>query len=242
MKRCISIAAASGLAVAGLRAWLYAVALDEKNLLISFHPLELLLWAVTAVTVVVLVLQVRKLPKACETAAPSGVAAALGCFALAAALVPELLELAGNAAALMDRLCLPVGAVAIPGMIFVGICRLRGKMPFFGCHVVLCVWICLHLVVIYRVWSGDPQLMDYVLPMLANVCLGLFAYQLAAWEAGTLSLRGLLSWGLLTVFFCAASLGSASPLFYVAGAFWALTNLCRLSSDSGDPGESGKEL
>ena len=60
MKRMITAAAALGLAVAGLREGLYAAALDEKNLLTPFHPLELLLWAITAVAAVVLLRWVRK--------------------------------------------------------------------------------------------------------------------------------------------------------------------------------------
>ena len=241
MKRSITAAVVPGLAVAGLRAWLYAVALDEKNLLIPFHPLELLLWAVTAVTVATLLWWARKRSSACGEA-PSGRIAALGCFALALALVPEVLSLRGNAFTLMEKLSFWGGALCVPGMFCAGISQLRRKAPFFAFHALLCVWICLHLVVTYRVWSGDPQLMDYVFPMLANVCLGLFAYQVASWEAGSFSAGGVRFWGLMSLFFCAASLGSADSLFYAAGAVWALTNVCRLSPVSGNPGESGKEL
>lgn len=241
MKRMIAAAAGSGLAVAGLSCWLYAAALDEKNLLTPFHPLELLLWAVTAVAVAALLWGVRKCDTAAGTEASSGVAAAMGCFALAAALVVEVLPYTGYAPDLMEKLCLFGGVLTAPGMVWVGFCRLRGKQPFFGCHALLCVWVCLRLVVNYRAWSGDPQLMDYIFPMLASVCLGLFAYQLAARDVGTFSPRGILGWGLLTVFSCAASLGSTSFLFYAAGAFWALTALCRLSPVPGSSGDSGKE-
>lgn len=241
MKRMITAAAALGLAVAGLREGLYAAALDEKNLLTPFHPLELLLWAITAVAAVVLLRWVRKRGNAYGEA-PSGLATALGCFALALALVPELLALRGDYLSLMQKLCLYGGILAILSVACVGICRLRGKQPFFGCHALLCVWLCLRLVVNYRVWSGDPQLMDYVLPMMANVCMGLFAYQQAAWDVDTVSPRSLLCWGLLAVFFCMGSLGSENPLFYAAGAVWALTNLSRHSPASGYPRRTGKEF
>ena len=241
MKRRMTAAAVSGLVIAGLREWLYAAALDEKNLLMPFHPLEMLIWAITAVMAVVLLLWVRKRGYAYGEV-PTGLAAALGCFALALALVPEVLALRGDFLSLMEKLCLYGGILAVPSVACVGICRLRGKTPFFGFHALLCAWICLRLVVIYRVWSGDPQLMDYVLPMMANVCMGLFAYQQAAWDVNSASPRSLLCWGLLAVFFCMGSLGSEEPLFYAAGAFWALTNLSRHSPASGYPRRAGKEF
>ena len=241
MKRSITAAAVLGLAVTGLRAWLYAAALDEMNLLTPFHPLELLLWAVAAVAVAMLLLWVGKKGNA-YGALPSGMAAALGCFALSAALVPEVLALLGNTVSLMEKLCLGTGILSIPAMAWVGVCRIRGKKPFFCCHALLCVWICLHLVVSYRAWSGDPQLMDYVFPMLACVCMGLFAYQHAAWDAGTPSPQDLLAWGLLSGFLSAASLGSGEPLFYAAAGFWALTNLSRHYPSAGYPRKDGKEL
>lgn len=227
MNRKITAVAVSGLAVAMLRAGLYQVALDEKNLLTPFHPLELLLWAVTAVAVAGVAWWVWKEAAATEETIPSGMAAALGCFALAAGIAPELLSLGTGPMGLMEKLCMILGVAAAAGMVLAGLARLRGKMPFFGIHEVLCAWISLRLVVAYRIWSADPQIMDYVLPMLANVCLGLFAYQLAAWEVGSCRRRGLWGWGLLAVFFCAASLGSAGSLFYVAGGIWGLTTLCR---------------
>lgn len=238
MKRSMTVAAVAGLAVAGLRAGLYAVALDEKNLLTPFHPLELVLWAVTAATVAVLLWRLRK--RDSDPEIPSG-AAALGYFVLAAALVPEVLSLRGSAPGLMEKLCFFGGILAVPGMVWVGIGRLRKQSPFFGFHALLCVWMCLRLVVAYRVWSGDPQLMDYVLPMLASVCLSLFAYQQTAWDVGRISHLGLRFWGLLSVFLCAASVGSQSSLFYAAGALWALTALCRPAPVPGSAGDSGKE-
>jgi len=228
-----------------LRRELYAVAVDEKNLLVANHPLELALWAVVLAGTALIGLTVRKLDGSCvyeDNFQPSALAG-LGHFLMAYAIGMMVLlnDFQGS-----DRIALiqrVLGIVAVPGLLWGGISRMRGKKPFFLIHGVLCLFLLLNIISRYQSWSGNPQLQDYVFELLAAVALILFSYHCAAFEAGIGKRRGLLAAGLLAVLLCGGALADAeNPGLYAGGAVLAMTNLCRLDPppkkvevDSHDP-------
>jgi len=219
---------ALGLLTWGLRTALYAAALDEKNLLRSGHVLSYMVWAVTAAAVAVAAagaLRQRGSEKYADHFGPN-VPGAAGAAVLGIALGITVFAM-GTPFTLLEKLRFAAGVACVPGMLYVAVCRLRGKQPLFLCHSLLCVFLALYLVSHYRLWSGNPQLQDYVFGMLALVVLALFSYQQAAFDVDSGKPKLQLLTGLLSGFLCTAALCRTEyPWLYVAGAVWSLTNLC----------------
>lgn len=225
------LAAGMGLFALVLRLCQSLIGVDEKGLLIPFHPFALLLWLLTAVAAVLTVLQVRTLDGSRRYAgnfAPS-MSAALGCFAMAAGILFTLL-LGPDAAMRLELVRNLVGFLSIPSLIWVGICRKKGSRPFFGFHAIVCVYLMLHTITRYQSWSSQPQLLIFLFPMMGCVLLTLFSYYQAAFDVGMGQRRMQLGTGLLGAYFCFAALAGGQDLpLYAAGGIWMLTNLCSLT-------------
>lgn len=219
-----------GIAALALRLGLYRFAQDARGLLNPGDPLNIALWAVTGFTAVLVCLVTAGLDgslKYADNFRPSA-PAALGCFALAAGTAVTLL-LSLPVWTRLEVLRSIAAALAVPALIWVGICRWRGKRPSFLFHTVVCLYLTFHAVSHYQAWSSRPQLQDYLFAMLASVLLTLFAYYQTAFDVGLGKRRMQLATGLLAAFFCIAALaGGEDVLLYLAGALWALTGLCRL--------------
>ncbi len=215
-----------------LRRGLYLHAVDARGLLISRHPLEIALWAVVLAGVAVIIGIVWKLDgsNAYEENFDASASAALGYFLLAYVIGMMVLLNNFQGTDQIARLQRILGAIAVPGLVWGGIRRIRGKMPFFGIHVVLCLFLLLYLISWYQLWSGNPQLQDYVFDLLAAVALILFSYQCAAFEAGVGKRNMQLGFGLTAILFCGAALGRTEMTgLFAAGMVWAVTDLCRLA-------------
>lgn len=220
---------------------LYTTAVDEKGLLLPGHPLELGLWAVILAGAALILLAVRKLDGSNEyeeNFRPSGLAALghflMGCTVLLMALLHEL-PLGGS----ITQIWKALGILCGPAMVWSGFCRMKGKKPFFGIHGGLCLFLLLYLVSRYQSWSGNPQLQDYVFELLALVCMTLFAYHCAAFEAGIGNRRMQLAFGLLVMLLWgAANFRAQVPGLFFSGMAWALTGLCSLTPPKKDEGDA----
>lgn len=219
-----------GVAALLLRAGMYLLGTDEKGLLIAAHPMNLLVWAVTAAAALLILVSVWKLDGSqrytdnFEASSP----AALGSFVLAAGIA--LFVLTGWS--MYPRLIILrnlLGLLAVPALILAGLHRWQGKRPFFLLYAVVCVFLTLYAISSYQSWSSRPQPQDYVFDMAGGILLALFAYYQTAFCIGMGKRRMQLGTGLLAVFFCIAALaGGRDMLLYLCGGVWALTNLCNL--------------
>ena len=216
-------AAASGCA---LRAAHYAFGTDGRSLLAENHWSVWGLWIITlAFAAALLLLGGSISSRGTDTNRPSPAAAA-GCFALGAALLISALGSFGDFPMTADFLIWALGLCAGGGMIAVGICRFTGKKPYFLMHALLCLYIALRTVAMYRQWSADPQLQDYGFYITAHATLMLTAYHHAAFDAGMGNHRFLWLLSLGTVFLsCAALPRCEDALLMAAFALWAFTNL-----------------
>lgn len=230
------LAAILGSAAGVLRAALLLLGTDEKGLLIPGHPLDILVWVITAAAILGVAALVRKLDGSQQydhNFAPSG-AACLGCFALAAAIAVTTLTGLGGFAKL-DRIRDICGLLAIPAALWAGICRRKGTRPFFLFHAAVCLYLTLYAVSRYQSWSSLPQLQDYVFSVLASCLLPLFGYYQTAFDVDMGNRRMQLGTGLLAAFFCITALaGATDPVLYLGGAIWTLTNLCSLNPRDDD--------
>lgn len=232
-----------GLGVLGylLRTGLYAAAVDEKGLLLRGHPLEWALWLLAALTGVLVPVFVQKLDgsnKYEHNFGPSGIGAWFtGLFALLGVGGTVLLE--GPGMTRLELAGFACGVLAAGTLIRAAVLRRRGSKPSFLPYCILCVYLALYMINHYRLWSGDPQLMDYVFQLFAVIFLTLFAYQQSAFCLGLGDRRTLLTAGLLGTFACAVSMSGS--LLSAMGLLWCLTNLCSLEPVPPEPEEPAEE-
>lgn len=230
IRRMPAAALALGGVCLALRLGLYAVAVDEKGLLLRGHPLEKILWAVAAAACLLVALVVWRREGSDryeENFAPSA-GAAFGHFLLAGGIALTVLTNVPGVFGTLGFVWKLLGLLSVPLLLWAGVCRLRGKKPLFLIHGVLCVFLLIHIMNQYQRWCGNPQLMDYVFALLGSMMLAFFAYYTAAFEAGCANPRMHLLSGLLAVLLCTGALSGAEfPLLYLGGTAWALTDLCR---------------
>lgn len=214
-----------------LRVGLYLFSKDGRGLLITSHPLNILVWVVTAAAALAAILSVGKLDgsrRYADNFGPSN-SAALGSFALAVGISATLLT-SGFSALRLEQIRNLVGLLAVPSLIRIGLCRRQGKRPFFAFHALVCLYLTLHAVSHYQAWCSRPQLQDYFFSVMGCILLTLFAYYQTAFDVGLGKRRMQLATGLLAGFVCIAALaGGQDMLLYGTGALWALTGLCRLT-------------
>lgn len=223
-------AALMGIGGALLRLLVMLLAVDRRGLIQPGHILVILLWAVTGLTVLLVTLPVLKLGGSRKynlNFFPSK-AAAFGCGLMAlCVLVTAAFSLERSG---LGYLRYGMGLAAGSCLIFLAYSRFQGISISFLFHCIACIFFAIHMVSRYRIWSGNPQLLDYVFEVFACVGLMLFAYQQAAFELGMGKRRMQLWLGLLTAYCCLTALPGASyPLLYLGGAVWTLTNLCTLT-------------
>lgn len=211
------------------RGILYLTGVDEKGLLIPWHLCEILVWLLTLAAAAGILVMLPQISGSnhCEEAFCRGKAhLAVGILAAAGIAVTTVTEFQPYGA-LIDWLSLLFGVLAVAGTAASGWCRSRGKRPNFLFHGALCVYLALRTVCRYRVWSADPQLMDYFFSLMAGLLMMLTAYHHAAFDAG-MGNRKLLtafSWG--GIFCCLTALSSVTweSLLYLALLLWTLCNL-----------------
>ena len=214
-----------------LRLELYLSAVDGKNLLVPGHPLEVLLYGLTGLTMVAIVVFLWPLYGSLrygdnfgpsKTAAMGSAVGAVGILlgVLTAQPQPDPMFPTWRA----------VGLIAAPCLLLAGFARLKGKQPNFLLHGAVCVFWLTHLVYYYRGWSIEPQLQDYLFSLLASVALLMFSYYQTAFDVNSGKRRNTLAVGLAGAYFGIVALsGTDVPLLYGGCAVWALTNLCSLT-------------
>lgn len=209
-----------------LRAALYVIGMDEKGLLPRWHWTEIALWLVTIAATAAAVYLTRSIRGSCRyrDCFPISLPAAIGAVVAAVAVLLSSLPLlrGGNA----ERFHALLGIAAAMSLLVTAYCRLCGGRPFFLFHAVVCLYFALTMVLQYRTWSSDPQLMDYCFSLCAYALLTLAAYHRAAFDAGMGSHRALWLTSLLAVYLCFTAVYAADDaLRLLAAALWALTNL-----------------
>lgn len=214
-----------------LRRLLYATAVDEKNLLITGHPLEIALGLLSAAALGWIILSLWKQTGSQvyeDNFFPSR-NARLGRLAAAAGILLTVLTTDPGIGGYVGRLWETFGYLAPLALAASGIARSRGKKPFFLLDISGCLFLLLHTICQYRGWCANSQLQDYVFALLGTLALALFAFHTAAFAVGMGNRRMQLITGLSAVYLLMAELATTSySWLYLGGILWALTDLCAL--------------
>lgn len=219
----------AGILGALARRALYLSADGRTGLLPYGHAAQLILSLISLLAIAIIVLSCIPLKQANKylfnfPASPIG---AVGFGAAAAGMlvtgIGELILGGDGLATACALLSLPTAGI----LGFLAHCRFRGQKPSVIFGLGLCIYFMVFLVCRYRVWSANPQLEDYVFPLLASVCLLLASYQTAAFAVDSGSRRLYTAWRLAAGYFCLVSLPNCpSPVFYAAMAIWMFCNPC----------------
>lgn len=224
-------AALAGIVGCLLRRQLYIWGMDDKGLLKANHPLEILLWLVTAAALGLILARVWKLDgsnRYRDNFVPSkGAAVGHVLFGLGILLTVLLNEplLNGN----LGRIWKGLGFLSFPCLILAGLARAKGRRPFFAMHMVPCLFLVFHIIDHYQLWSGNPQVQDYMFTLLGTMVLMFYAYYTAAFDVGSGKRRMHLGFGLAAMYLCIVILSRTDHLFlYAGGIFWVQSDLCAL--------------
>ncbi len=225
------------------RLLLYALAVDEKGLLIPGHPKEICLALLSLAVLGMLALGTWKLGNSGDFTPcfrPSR-EAKWGHWAAAAALALHLLTSQVQGPGSFDKVWLTLGLLTPLCLVLAGQARGQGKKPFFPLHLIPCLFLLLDLVGHYQQWSGDPQMQNYVFAVFGCAALMLYGMYCTAWDAGMDSRRMRLFMGLAAVYLLAAELGHTdSPWLCLGGMAWAMADLSRPDPAAG-PERGGVE-
>lgn len=191
-----------------------------------------LLWMLTAATAALLVWRTWDLKQASKYSfnfPPSLIGAAGAAAAAAGILISTVVKMFSHFDTLsMLNIFLGLGATA--AMLFLSHCRWKGRHPSIIFHTVICIYLMVDMVCIYRLRSSDPQVWKYCFSLLASVAIMLSCYYNAAFAANAGDRKKHTLSHLSAVYLCLLSLPvTENPVFYLTMAAWAFTNLCNLS-------------
>lgn len=111
--------------------------------------------------------------------------------------------------------------------------RMKGRRFPLVLHGIICLYLMLHLVSHYRLWSSYPQLQSYAFELMAIVFVMLACYHRAAFDADQGKCRAYTFFTLLALFFCVAALpGCENPAFFLGCAAWMYFTPCKLIQPS----------
>jgi len=222
-----SVCAGAGIAACFLRLWLFASGTDDKGLLVTSHPGNILSWLLTAAVIVLLILCLRGISRRCQFRTEPVTAAgffvqSIG-FGLAAWSMIAKTALVLNTAAAITGMLAAVCALAI------GLFTWKGYRahPLFFCPGIL--FFVFFLVCQYQHWSAEPEMQRYVFFLLASVLMMLSLYQRAALTTGGGNGTLYLFFSRGALFFCfAASVHSGQPVFLCAMGLSILLDGCTI--------------
>lgn len=214
------------------RLWLFALGKDDRGLLSVGSFPDAMSWIVTALTIVLLFVGTRPLQGGNKYGYnfPASLPAAIG-MALAAIsfFISSVADLSSNTDTIGTVGAL-FGFLAAVSLLFLAYYRIQGKHLNIVFHGIVCVYLMLHLVSHYRLWSSAPQLQSYGFELLAIVFVMLSCYQRAAFDAGKGNRQAYAFFSLAALFFCIATLpGCDNAAFFIGCAAWMYFTPCRLT-------------
>lgn len=213
-----------------LRAWLVLAGTDESGLLVTTHPAHILVFVLTALVLASIFLCVRPLGalNRYQQLFPNGALSGTGCIVAALGILWVSLRERSLRSDPVTTVCLILGAVAAVCLLLLAVHRFRQTRPPYLLHVAITLFLMVHLISQYRLWSSEPQLQVYFFPLLSSVLLMLTAYHSAVLDAKKTGRRWLVFCNQGALFFCCVSVWSDSWLFYLTMGFWMFTGLCSL--------------
>ena len=229
------IALCGGLLTLIARLWLLILGEDERGLLASGSLPDVVSWLLVVAIMGLLIAgtwQMRGSVKYNNDSRNSLLAAISMVVAAICFCISSIIDLTSETDA-MNRISAWMGFLATAALIFLAWGRLKGIQFNMLFHGLICLYLMLHLVSHYRLWSSYPQLQSYGFELMAIVFVMLSCYQRAAADGGHGSRRAYTFFSLAALFFCIAAIPSCDNIvFFLGCAVWMYLTPCRLTSSS----------
>lgn len=230
MKHPVRYAALILLALGGvglvLRRLLYSLALDEKHLLPLNHPLEIILWVLTAAAAAAVLVFSFRTDKNLTLRSGRGLEQTVGHLMMGLGMVLTVLGTPAKLPGAVGIAWQVLGYLAPVCLVLAGASRGTGKQVHFLLHLPTCLFLMVHMVNQYRTWSAEPQPQAYVFALLGCVGLTLFAYYCTAFDVAMGNSRMYVGAGLSSLYLCTVNLARTEyPLLYLGGIAWVATDL-----------------
>lgn len=213
-----------------LRFWVQTAGTDAEGLVISGHPsvtVMMLLLAGMAVILAAVSIFMDKTP----TAPGSSTAGAVGCYIGAVGLlITACLELGSMPASREQRTLADLASVisvifgfaSVVVLVLMGNRRKQGKPLNIWAYAVIVLFFVFHLLQQYRLWTRQPQVSDYLFPLLGSVFLMLTTYYRACKDLGQPAQVQYLVFSQAALFCSMLSMTGQSKVFYISMAAWTL--------------------
>ena len=130
---------------------------------------------------------------------------------------------------ILDLICALLGLLTVLALLPVAWSRWKGIRPSMLLHSLICAYLMVRLICMYRHWSSDPQLTDYAFELLALVCAMLAVYHRATFDADFGRRASFTFFSLAAVYFCLLCLGGSQPMLFGTIGLWLLTDRCDLT-------------
>ncbi len=229
------VALCGGLLTLIVRLWLMIMGEDERGLLAVGSLPDVLSWILVAVTMGLLIAGTWKIRGGVKYSHDSrktlfaAVSMAIAAFCFCISSIIDLVSAADS----MSVVSAWMGFLAAAALGFLAWGRFKGMQFNMVFHGIVCLYLMLHLVSHYRLWSSAPQLQSYGFELMAIVFVMLACYHRAAADAGHGSRRAYTFFTLAALFFCIAAIPSCDNIvFFLGCAVWMYFTPCRLSSSS----------
>lgn len=213
-----------------IRFWIHTAGTDPEGLVIKGHP-SLTAMAVLLIGFGALLAVVAIFMDKAPTAPHKSTVGAVGCFIGAAGLlITAFTELIAMSAAqqqvsisqLSGVLSILFGFGSVAVFVLMGNRRKQGKSMNVWSYAVIVAFFVFHLLQQYQLWTRQPQLSDYLFPLLDSVFLMLATYHRACKDLGQPAQWQYLVLSQAALFFSMLSMGGQSRVFYISMAAWML--------------------
>lgn len=211
------------------RFWNGSAGTDPEGLVISGHPstiaMLVLLLGVAAILAVFAIFM-DKTP----TTPGKSTAGAVGCYIGALGLLITAFSEFGTMSAteqvgisqIAGLLSILFGFGSVAVLVLMGNCRSKGKSMNIWAYAVIVVFFVFHLLQQYQLWTRQPQLRDYLFPLLGSVCIMLATYHRACKDLGQPAQWQYFIFSQAALFFSMMSISGQSWVFYLSMAAWML--------------------
>lgn len=231
--RFLLITLGAGLLTLLLRIWLYATGMDGKGLLNLGHPGNWMSFVITAVYLPLLglcVLNMGKNTPGYNQLFPDSPIAFFGNIIAGVGIgICAILEMAQKFQMINLLLCV-FGLASAASLIYLARCRQQRLQPSMAFHGIFAVYLMIHALSQYRVWSGQTQLQEHFFCLLSCVFAILGMFQRTAMDAREGNRKQYVFFNQACMFFSLASVRSSDWLFYLSLAVWCGANLCVFQS------------
>lgn len=218
-----------------MRLWLMILGEDDRGLLSTGSFPDVMSWILVALVMVLIAMSVKDLhgnTKYRNNFPPSLPAALSMVLAAVSFVITSISEGAADTDA-VGTVSSVLGFFAAAALALLAWYRFKGQRLNVLFHGLVCIYLILHLVSHYRLWSSYPQLQSYGFELLAIVFVMLACYQRAAFDAGKGNRRAYTFFSSAAMFFCVAALpGCENMAFFIGCAVWMYFTPCRLSRSS----------